>query len=183
MLKPDRSWRGSLNPLPHENLLTALGEVSAAFVGFSLVVGVLRARSTGSMEEARSLYSMRDVAEIGLHAVLMSFLPLVIHAFGASPETTWRVGSASFLAVGVFSAGASLRRRGGWLEGLRSEPILFVLLLPLQLGAIGLTSVNLVAGGPGSGARYVGAILLALACAGVVFVNATFNSVEDPPGD
>ncbi len=101
MLPPDRSWRAHLNPLPHENLLTAMGEVAAAFVGFSLVVGVLRARSTGSMNEPRRVYSMRDVAEIGLHAVFMSFLPLVIHVFGASADTTWRVASAGFLAVGV----------------------------------------------------------------------------------
>ena len=63
MLGSDWSWRGRLNPLPHENLLTAMGEVAAAFVGFSLVVGVLRARSTGSTKESLSRYSMRDVAE------------------------------------------------------------------------------------------------------------------------
>ena len=172
-----------MTPLPHENLLTAMGEVAAAFVGFSLVVGVLRARSTDSMDEARRVYSMRDVAEIGLHAVFMSFLPLVIHAFGASPDTTWRVGSASFLAIGVLSAGASSRRRGGYLAGFRAEPILFVVLLPLQSGAIGLITFNILADGPNSGPRYVAAVLLALSCAGVLFVNATFNSAENPPGD
>jgi len=170
-----------LTPLPHENLLTAMGEVAAAFVGFSLVVGVLRARSTGSMEEVRRVYSMRDVAEISLHAVFMSFLPLVIHAFGASPDTTWRVGSASFLAIGVLSAGASSRRRGGYIEGFRAEPIQFLVLLPLQIGAIGLILVNILAGGPSSGPRYVAAVLLALSAAGVLFVNATFNSGRDRP--
>jgi hypothetical protein len=39
--------------------------------------------------------------------------------------------------------------------------------------------VNLFAGGPGSGARYVAAVLLALAGGGVLFVNATFNNVRD----
>ena len=170
-----------MTPLPHENLLTAMGEVAAAFVGFSLVVSVLRARSNGSSEETRRVYSMRDVAEIGLHAVLMSFLPLVVHAFGASPDTTWRVGSASFLAVAVLSAGASLRRRGGYLATFRAEPILSVVLLPLQLGTIGLMLVNILAGGPSSGPRYVAAVLLALATAGGLFVNATFNSAEDRP--
>jgi hypothetical protein len=41
--------------------------------------------------------------------------------------------------------------------------------------------VNLLAGGPGSGARYVAAVLLALAGAGLLFVNATFNSARDRP--
>ena len=77
-----------MNPLPHENLLIALAEVAAAFVGFSLVVGILRARSAGSAKEARGFYSMRDVAEIGLVSVFTSLLPLVIHAFGASPDAT-----------------------------------------------------------------------------------------------
>jgi len=170
-----------LDPLPQESLLTALGEVAAAFVGFSLVVTVLRARSTGSTEETRRLLSMRDVAEIGLAAVFMSFLPLVIHAFGESPDTTWRIGSASFLALAVLSAGASLWRRGGWLAGVRSEPIQTVMILPLQLGALGLMLVNLLAGGPHSGARYITAVLMALAVGGVLFVNATFSNTADRP--
>jgi hypothetical protein len=170
-----------LTPLPHENLLTVMGEIAAAFVGFSLVVSVLRARSSGSLDETRRFYSMRDVAEIGLVSVFTSLLPLVIHAFGASPDATWRIGSASFLVLASSAASASLWRRGGWLVLLRSEPIQTVLLLPLQLGALGLMLVNLLAGGPGSGARYVAAVLLGLAGAGVVFVNATFNSAGDRP--
>ena len=170
-----------MTPLPHENLLTVMGEVAAAFVGFSLVVSVLRARSNGSLEETRRCYSMRDVAEIGLVSVFTSLLPLVIHAFGASPDATWRIGSASFLALGSLAASASLWRRGGWLVLLRSEPFQTVLLLPLQMGALGLMLVNLLAGGPGSGGRYVAAVLLALAASGVLFVNATFNNARDRP--
>ena len=170
-----------MTPLPHENLLTVMGEVAAAFVGFSLVVSVLRARSNGSLEETRRFYSMRDVAEIGLVSVFTSLLPLVIHAFGASPDATWRIGSASFLVLAVLGAGPSLWRRRGWLVGLRSEPIQTAMLLPLQSGALGLMLFNLFAGGPGSGARYVAAVLLALAVAGLLFVNATFNNARDRP--
>ncbi len=168
-----------MNPLPHESLLTALGEVAAAFVGFSLVVSMLRVRSTGSAEETRRFYSMRDVAEIGLGAVFASFLPLVIHAFDASPDTTWRVGSACFLGLSVLGAGSSFRRRGSWVDGVRAEPIQTVMVLPLQLGSIALMAFNLVAGGPGSGARYIAAVLMMLGVAGVLFVNATFDSAED----
>ncbi len=170
-----------MTPLPHENLLTVMGEVAAAFVGFSLVVSVLRARSNGSLEETRRFYSMRDVAEIGLVSVFTSLLPLVIHAFGASPDATWRIGSASFLAIAVPSASASFWRRGGLLVTLRSEPIQTAMIMPPLLGAVGLMLVNLLAGGPGSGARYVAAVLLALAASGVLFVNATFNGARDRP--
>jgi hypothetical protein len=182
MLLPDNSRHRRLNPLPHENLLTALGEVAAAFVGFSLVVGALRARSAASAEENRKLYSMRDVAEIGLAAVFMSFLPLVIHAFGVSPETTWRVASAGFFLIVVVAVIPSLLRRGGLIEGFRSEPIQTIVIAPLQLGGVGLMSINLLVGGPSSGARHVAVILMALGVGGVLFVNATFNSAENRPG-
>ncbi len=65
-----------MTPLPHENLLTALGEVSAAFVGFSLVVGILRSRLASSAKETRRFYATREVAENGLLAVGAAFLPL-----------------------------------------------------------------------------------------------------------
>ncbi len=170
-----------MTPLPHENLLTVMGEVAAAFVGFSLVVSALRARSNDSLDETRRFHSMRDVAEIGLVCVFASLLPLVIHAFVASPEAIWRIGSASFLALGVPSAGASFWRRGGLLVSLRAEPIQTAIRMPPLLGAVGLMLVNLFAGGPGSGARYVAAVLLSLAVGGVVFVHATFNTAKDRP--
>ena len=55
-----------------------------------------------------------------------------------------------------------------------------ILILPLQLGALGFMGVNLLAGGPASGARYIAGVLMALAVAGVLFVNATFNSETRP---
>ena len=153
-----------------------MGEVAAAFVGFSLVVSMLRQRSSPSAEETRRLYSMRDVAEIGLVSVAASFLPLIIHAFGANPETTWRVGSATFLAIIVVAGGAAFWRRGSWIEGARAEPLQTLLILPLQVVGIGLVLVNVLVGGPSSGARYIAAVLMALSTAGVLFVNSTFNS-------
>ncbi len=124
---------------------------------------------------------MHDVAEIGLGAVFSAFLPLVIHAFGASTDTTWLVASAGFLAASSLSAGASFWRRGNWLDGARSEPIQTVITMPLQLSALGLVLANFAAPGPSSGARYVAAILLSLAIGGVLFVNATFNTADAPP--
>ena len=170
-----------MTPLPHENLLTVMGEVAAAFVGFSLVVSALRARSNDSLDETRRFYSMRDVAEIGLVCVFASLLPLVIHAFGASPDAIWRIGSATLLALAVLSGSSSFWRRGGLLVTLRSEPILAAIIVPTLFGFYGLLLVNLFAGGPGSGARYVAAVLLSFALSGVIFVNASFNTARDRP--
>ena len=45
--------------------------------------------------------------------------------------------------------------------------------------ALDLMLVDLLARGPGSGARYVAAVCLSLAGTGVLFVNASFNSERD----
>ena len=170
-----------MTPLPHENLLTALGEVAAAFVGFSLVV-VLRARSASSAKETRRLYSMRDVAEIGLVAVGASFLPLVIHTYGAGPETTWRLASAGVLALLSLGLGSSMwRRRTVTLDGFQTEPIQTAIVLVLNVCGMGLLSINILVGGSTSGARYTTAVLLSLALAGVLFVNATFSNSANRP--
>ena len=171
-----------MTPLPHENLLTALGEVSAAFVGFSLVVGILRTRSATSARESRRFHSTRDVAEIGLVAVGAAFLPLAIHAYGTTIDTTWRLGSAGFLFLWGLGFGSSMwRRRGVAREGFRTEPILTALFTVLIAAELGLLIVNILVGGDASGARYVTCVLLLLAMAGLLFVYATFSGSENPP--
>ena len=166
-----------MSPLPHENLLTALGEVAAAFVGFSLVVGILRERSSSPAKEIPGVYSMRDVAEIGLTAVGASFLPLVIHGFGASPETTWRLASGALFVVGVVAVGFSVRRQG--FVNLRDFK--YALIGILNLGSFGLLLSNVLMVGPTSGARYSAVVLLALTVAGVLFVSTTFWKSGNPP--
>jgi hypothetical protein len=166
-----------LNPLPQENLLSALGEVSAAFVGFSLVVGILRDRSSDTTEDDRSVSPMRDVAEIGLTAVGASFLPLVINDFGASPETTWRLASATVFVAGIVGAGFSIRRqRAAILRDSR-----YALIGILNLGSFGLLLSNVLVVGPTSGARYSAVVLLVLTVAGVLFVSTTFRRSRNPP--
>ena len=169
-----------MTPLPHENLLTALGEVSAAFVGFSLVVGILRSRSASSAKEARRFYATREVAENGLLAVGAAFLPLAIHAYGATIDTTWRLASAGFLFFWGLVLGVHMwRRRGVAREGFRTEPIQTALFTVLIAGVAGLLMVNILVGGDSSGARYVTAVLLFLAIVGLLFVYATFSDSEN----
>jgi hypothetical protein len=169
-----------MNPLPHENLLMTMGEVAAAVVGFSLVVGLLR---SGQGDEAPRFFSMRDVAEIGLWAVGASFLPLLIHAYGSERETTWNLASIGFLVIWWFGLAISLLRRR---EDRNSIFPGNLLLRGAALGALNLSGwclllLNIVYGGPTSGARYATAVMLFLAVAGLLFVSATFARPESRP--
>ena len=153
-----------------------LGEVAVAFVGFSMVVGVLGSAS------ARRRHAMRDVAEIGLQAVLGSFLPLAIDAYGASAATTWRLASAGLLVYAALGLGFAFRRGSRRiLDLLRDEPIRSAGVIGLNLGVFGLLLFNALLGGAGSGARYTTAVLLLLGIAGHQFLDATFRSHEDLP--
>ncbi len=156
--------------------------MSAAFVGFSLVVGIISSRSPESLPESLRLLSVREVAEIGLLAVAASFLPLVVHGFGIGVEATWRVSSGSFIALGSLAFLPSLvrRRRVGW-EGQRAQPLQGVVVTALNIGFIVLLAANVVSPSAVSGARYVLATVLLLAIAGVLFIGATFGERLGPP--
>jgi hypothetical protein len=172
----ERDYRDFLEAARSHASLTLPGaQVEAAFVSFSLVVGARRPQSLSSTE-IRQLYSMRDVAVIGLAAVAGSFLPLAIRAFGVDSEVTWRLASAFILALGGLGLGSSLwrGRRFMWDE-VRTEPIQTAVVAALNVAAFGLILTNIIAGGPASGARYVAAVLLTLAVAGLLFVSATFS--------
>ena len=165
-----------MDTLPHENLLTTLGEVAVAFVGFSIVAGILRAGSI------RRFHAMRDVAEIGLLAVAAAFLPLAIHAYGTSTDVTWRIASATYLALAALGLGNEFWRRQQLdPDEFRGEPIRNAVYVMLTVGGYGLLLFNLFLGGPGSGARYTTAVLLLLAVAGLQFLAAAFSISPDPP--
>lgn len=168
--------RPELDPLPHENLLSTLGEVAAAFVGFSIVAGLLR---SGSI---RRFHSMRDVAQIGLQAVAASFLPLAIHAYGASPALTWRTASAAFLALWATGLGFAIKGRlSRDPDEFRVKRVRIAINGALNVTGGGLLLFNIALAGPGSGARYASAVLLLLAIAGIQFLDAAFGTPPDSP--
>jgi hypothetical protein len=165
-------------PLPHADLLTTIAEVSAAFVGFSLVVGVLRSRGPGSVER---FLASRDVAEIGLIAVAAAFLPMALYAHGWGLEVCWRVASLGLSAAWLGSLGVAVRRR--MREGVATPgPALVGVLLTLGVVGNGLLLANTFAPGPGSGARYITALLVFLVLAGILFIIATFTDADDSNG-
>ena len=105
--------------------------------------------------------------------------------FGTYPTTMTALAGLALLSSGSTTTrgpyAPNIRKAVDYmLAGARAEPIQTIILVPLQLGAIGMMATNLLAGGPASGARYVAAVLMGLAVGGVLFVNATFNSGERP---
>jgi len=160
-------------PLPHENLLTALGEVSAAFVGFSLVVGILSSTRSGTSSQDRSFFSTRDVAELGLLAIAASFLPLTIHAYSVAAESIWQMASAGLLLLWGLGLGSSVWRQRGILRKVSVARI--ALIFGCNLAGLGVLIANLFTRGGSSGGRYVTGVLLLLVLAGLQFVSATFD--------
>lgn len=125
---------------------------------------------------------MRDVAEIGLLAVGGSFLPLAVHAYGVSPEATWRIASAAYLVLGLIGLSVAIWRRRRLDPGeFRNEPLRNAVNGMLNLVGFGLLVFTLLIGGPGSGARYTTAVLLLLSIGGIQFLAAAFSTAPDPP--
>lgn len=165
-----------MSDLPNESLLIGLGEVAAAVVGFSLVAGILRERLSDASEAAnQAMFSMRDVAEIGLGAVAASFLPLVLSEFGVAPPATWVVASAAIVLFGLVGIFFSRRRQGHAVPRGPAE---------WAVGGVNFVSMalllsNIFAPGPSSGARYSAVVLLLLVVASIIFVTTAFGHTGD----
>ena len=166
-----------MEPLPHSDLLTTMGEVGAAFIGFSMVAGVLRPESHSGM---RRFFRFRHVAEMSLGSVVASFLPLFIHAYGTSHNTTWFFASALVLIPGIVGPIVNWREVGV-SASYNAEPARTVVSLALCAVGIILPVSNLVHAGPSSGARYSTVVASLLALAGLTFIGATFGTSKEPP--
>ena len=162
-----------MTPLPHETLLSTLAEMSIAVVGFSMVVGILRARSP---DDEDRLFTLRDVAEIGLICTVMSAFPLVIHAYGIPTNAVWRISSAVQGVWAIIGITASLVRRGPGTPALmRQHWFLFGVVFGLVFVNLALAVMNVATPSSFSGARYVSCMLLGLTQAGYMFLLAAFD--------
>ena len=151
-------------------------------MGFSLVVGLLGSQSPATGREARRILSIRDVAEGGLVATGGAFLPLAIHAYGATVITTWRLASAAFLLLmGLHMASSIWRRRGVAREGIRAEPVRSAIFTLLTTSGPALLLINALHGGDASGARYLTSVMIVLAVVGLLFIYATFSNTPHRP--
>jgi hypothetical protein len=146
--------------------------MSIAVVGFSMVVGILRDRS---LDDRMRLFTLRDVADMGLIGAVMSAFPLVVYGFATSAETTWRLSSAVLGAWQFASIANSIRKRGSvsivarqfWFTASRAACLVVV--------SFALILVNVAAPSSLSGARYVAYMMILLTQAGFMFVFAAFD--------
>jgi hypothetical protein len=163
-----------LTELPHQDFLLTTAEVAAAFVGFSLVVSVFKP-STAS--DAVRMGSLRDVAEIGLSAIAGSFAPYLLHAFDVPPASVWRLSSLLVVLGGAVAFTLGFRRfsRLGGAPPWKTAPALSLSSGSLAICTSVLLSWNVLVPGPLSGSRYILALLLLLAMAGLIFVFAAFH--------
>ena len=148
--------------------------MGVAVVGFSLVVGILRPKS---QDDEERLFTIRDVAEIGLICAVMSMVPAVVHSYGIRVELVWRMSSAIHLVWVAFVIPASARRRG--FSALLPTVVQHWLIASLVLGMASLNGAlavtNLVSPSSYSGARYSTCMLLLLAQGGFMFLWAAFD--------
>ena len=166
----------SLVELANESTLQTIAEISATFVGFSLVGGLLGTEST----DRYRFYSIRDVAEVGLSCLLGALIPSAIHAFGFEPEVSWRLASGLFMVLWIAAAWIGVSRF--WRAGVQRHAPRYLWMGPFS-GIAGnlLLLWNVLAPGAASPARYVLGLLLLLCFAGMSFIAAVFHGRTAPP--
>jgi hypothetical protein len=145
-----------------------------AIVGFAVVADIFRVQKP---EDAPRLYTLRDVADIGLTCAVMSAFPLVLHGLGVSVESSWRAASAGVLVWAIFGIGLSSRRRGRGtiVRYARKQWLGAGVVYALIAVCLSLAVSNLLFPGPSSGARHVAWALAALAQSGAMFIIAIFD--------
>ena len=167
--------------LPNSEFLGLIASVSATFVGFSLVVGFLRADDEAI---GGRFQSMRAVAELAMIAGGGALLPMLMSQFDLSIDLTWRIASAALAlswTAGWIAAVRRFRRfyaaMGYALTSVRT--LVFRNTVPV---AILLLLWNVVFPSETSGARYSLALVIALVVSAERFIFATFQTVGDTRG-
>ena len=156
------------------DLLHTLAEVSIAFVGFSTIVAALRARNDSTFQ----IYSIRDVAIVGLLALFAALLPLFLQSFLIETKQIWRFSSLIFTVAWLISAvwGIYSYRQAVAPE---DRPV-YLVVGPVSLViANPLLWFNIYSPADFSGSIYVLALLLLLLFVAVSFIAATFHKISN----
>jgi hypothetical protein len=159
-------------PTDDSSLLGLIAEVSVAFIGFSMVVGVLRPEETHGKVR---IQSMRAVAETALIAGGGALLALTLGALDLTPEIVWRVASLVVAVAWVSAFVYAVRRFRGAGAPLVVDSVEAVVMSTVVAAAIGLLVWNVVAPTGPAGGRYAAALILALVISAKRFVYANFG--------
>jgi len=157
---------------PNDALVT-LGEVAAAFAGFSGVVAALGVKSLESMP-ALHRFRFANLLVVSVGATLFAYFPVVLGQFPVSSSAVW-AWSSSLLAT---FAGSLLVTR--WNAGLRLGPLSkgplnfwMVVCWFAALAAVCLFQIANLVQWPGfrSGAPYVAGVFCLLLLSGLQFIS------------
>ena len=163
--------------LPHSDLFALLAAVSATFVGFSLVIGLLQPDHPSAPIR---LNLMRAVAELALISGGGAILVLMLYEFGLPKDGVWRLASLvvglGWFVLHIFALRRLASVGSSWykLNIVRIAPI---------LASSGLLLVfwNVILPSEYSGSRYVAALILALITSAFLFIVSTFRNEDEPP--
>ncbi len=167
-----------------EEALVSLGQVAAAFAGFSGIVGTLGARSVSELSmAARFRFGNLLINSVG--ASLFAFVPVVINVVGVPSSTIWVLSSAM---LGLFSLSYLLFRRRVHLRIRRLNPSLLRPWMAVftigVLVCICIAQFANVLGWPfgRSGSPYVWSIFALLVLSGFQFIILALDPTpNDPP--
>jgi hypothetical protein len=157
--------------LPNADLLTLIAEISAAFVGFSLVVGLLQPDGTNATPK---IQAMRAVAELALLSGAGAILVLLLNAYGLVELWVWKLGSgitAIAWAALHFRAAHRLKKFGSPWHELAT----FKVAGSIASVMIVLFAVNSMFPSAHSGPLHITGLCGALAVSALLFVLATFD--------
>lgn len=152
------------------DFLSLIAELAAAFMGFSLVVGLLQPDDPAAGVQ---LASMRGVAELALVAALAALLPLLLERFELATSTLWRsaggLAGVSWLIAHLLAA-RRFRRFGSQMILDKSALLIAII---ATVGILLFFTSSLVPGHH-AGAFYCTATACALVCSAFLFVAAAF---------
>jgi hypothetical protein len=156
-----------------EDVLTTLGEVAAAFAGFSGVVAALGVKSLAELP-AHNRFRFANLLVVSVGAALFAFLPVVLEQFPIRSSGVW----ASSSALLALFAGTLLFAR--WRVALRLGPLnrgsLNLWMVTCWIGvlsAVCLLQLANVVEWPSlrSGAAYVAGVFGLLLLSGLQFIS------------
>ena len=159
--------------LPHESLLQLLAEISVAFVGFSMLASVFRAKEG---EDRIRFADFRNVAETGLLATVGSLAPLLLNALGWEDETVWRCASGGLAVLWVLGAAAANRRQSFLRERMTERPVRIAVVHGVSLLVVMLGVANALLPSPSLAGRHVLLLGLCLVQSAQLFLLAGFEA-------
>ena len=156
--------------LQHADVLAVMAEVSAAFIGFSLAIGLLQSNQSGAKFRREA---MQSVAELAMVSCAGALAVLVVKTYGLSVKETWRIGSICAAALWSVTFYWARTRYAVAGYGIRTTPTVKYAAWITVLG-IGIFAINAVFPTKLAGPIHITGLFLALVDSAYLFLLSTF---------